>query len=99
MADINEISRPAPLDPAVARPRTLPVQRHTAICEAGKHPVLSATRRSTMARVESVRLRGNRNDAEWQRAVCDREAMVEALAARDGAAPRVGRMPVRRAHG
>jgi DNA-binding GntR family transcriptional regulator len=66
----------------------LNAQIHAAINAAAGNPVLAATYRSINARVQSLRFRTNQDDAKWQRAVGEHERMIDALAARDGAALR-----------
>ena len=61
---------------------------HAAINQAAGNPVLAMTYRRLNARVQSLRFRTNQDGAKWQRAVLEHERMVEALAARDGAALR-----------
>lgn len=57
---------------------------HAAINAAARNPVLSDTYRRINARVTALRFRTNQDQAKWQRAVAEHEAMLEALAARDG---------------
>lgn len=59
---------------------------HGAINAAAKNPVLAATYSRINARVQSLRFRTNQNEAKWKLAVSEHERMIEALAARDGAA-------------
>jgi len=61
---------------------------HAAINAAARNPVLSQTYRAINARVQSLRFRTNQHGAKWQRAVHEHDRMVQALAARDGAALR-----------
>jgi DNA-binding GntR family transcriptional regulator len=61
---------------------------HAAINQAAANPVLAQTYGRLNARVQSLRFRTNQDAAKWQRAVQEHERMVEALAARDGAALR-----------
>ena len=61
---------------------------HAAINDAAKNPVLTTTYKGINARVQSLRFRTNQNEAKWKRAVQEHETMVQALAARDGAAMR-----------
>ena len=61
---------------------------HTAINEAARNPVLTATYRSINARVQSLRFRTNQNEAKWKLAVAEHEQMIEALAAHDADAMR-----------
>lgn len=58
---------------------------HSAINDAARNPVLTATYRSVNARVQSLRFRTNQDEAKWSRAVQQHEQMIDALAARDGA--------------
>jgi len=61
---------------------------HSAINDAAKNPVLTATYTGINARVQSLRFRTNQNEAKWKRAVQEHETMVQALGAHDGAAMR-----------
>jgi DNA-binding GntR family transcriptional regulator len=61
---------------------------HAAINDAAKNPVLTVTYNGINARVQSLRFRTNQNETKWKRAVQEHEAMVQALAAHDGAAMR-----------
>lgn len=57
---------------------------HAAINAAARNPVLADTYRRINARVTALRFRTNQDQAKWQRAVAEHEAMLQALAARDG---------------
>lgn len=59
---------------------------HAGINEAAANPVLTATYARINARVQSLRFRTNQNEAKWKLAVQEHGQMMEALAARDGAA-------------
>jgi DNA-binding GntR family transcriptional regulator len=61
---------------------------HHAINAAAKNPVLEAVYNQVNARLQALRFRSNQDGAKWKRAVKEHEKMVEALAARDGAAMR-----------
>ncbi len=61
---------------------------HSAINDAAKNPVLTATYRSINARVQSLRFRTNQNEKKWKLAMKEHEAMMAALDARDGDALR-----------
>ena len=61
---------------------------HRAINAAAKNPVLSATYERTNARLQALRFRSNQDEEKWKSAVREHEQMIEALAARDGAAMR-----------
>ena len=61
---------------------------HSAINAAAKNPVLTATYNQVNARLQALRFRSNQDGEKWKRAVSDHETMIEALAARDGAALR-----------
>jgi DNA-binding GntR family transcriptional regulator len=50
--------------------------------------VLEQTYRTLNARLHALRFRSNLNPAKWDLAVAEHRAMIEALAARDGAALR-----------
>ncbi len=63
----------------------LNAQIHTLINAAARNPVLTQTWRNVNARLQALRFRSNFDEAKWQRAVHEHEAMVELLAARDGA--------------
>ena len=59
---------------------------HVGINEAAANPVLTDTYRRINARVQSLRFRTNQDESKWVRAVQEHSQMMEALAARDGAA-------------
>lgn len=61
---------------------------HSAINAAAKNPVLSAVYKQVNARLQALRFRSNQDGEKWKRAVKEHEKMVQALAARDGAAMR-----------
>jgi len=61
---------------------------HAGINDAAHNPVLTRTYRAVNARVQSLRFRTNQNETKWKRAVKEHEQMIDALAARDGAALR-----------
>ena len=61
---------------------------HEGINAAAKNPLLTSTYDGINARVQSLRFRTNQNEAKWKRAVKEHETMLDALAARDGAAMR-----------
>lgn len=61
---------------------------HSAISAAAKNPVLEAVYKQVNARLQALRFRSNQDGEKWKRAVEEHEKMVEALAARDGAAMR-----------
>jgi DNA-binding GntR family transcriptional regulator len=61
---------------------------HTAISAAAKNPVLTTVYKQVNARLQALRFRSNQDVEKWKRAVKEHEKMVEALAARDGAAMR-----------
>jgi DNA-binding GntR family transcriptional regulator len=61
---------------------------HSAINAAAKNPVLTGTYNQVNARLQALRFRSNQNGEKWKRAVKEHEKMVDALAARDGAAMR-----------
>ena len=61
---------------------------HGAINAAAKNPVLTATYRQVNARLQALRFRSNQDDDKWKAAVKEHEQMIQALAARDGAAMR-----------
>jgi DNA-binding GntR family transcriptional regulator len=56
---------------------------HNAINRAARNPVLSQTYLSVNARLQALRFRSNFDDAKWQRAVQEHEAMIDKLVARD----------------
>ncbi|NRF70413.1 GntR family transcriptional regulator [Aquincola sp. S2] len=66
----------------------LNAQIHAGINDAAKNPVFGNTYRAVNARVQSLRFRTNQDETDWKRAVGEHEQMIEALAARDGAALR-----------
>lgn len=61
---------------------------HNAINAAAKNPVLTTTYNQVNARLQALRFRSNQDGEKWKNAVREHEAMVQALAARDGAAMR-----------
>lgn len=61
---------------------------HSAINDAAKNPVLTATYRQVNARLQALRFRSNQDEDKWKRAVGEHEKMVAALAARDPVAMR-----------
>jgi len=61
---------------------------HGAINEAAGNPVLAQSYRAINARVQSLRFRTNQDEAKWARALGEHQQMIDALAARDGAALR-----------
>jgi DNA-binding GntR family transcriptional regulator len=61
---------------------------HTAISAAAKNPVLTTVYKQVNARLQALRFRSNQDGEKWKRALKEHEKMVEALAARDGAAMR-----------
>jgi len=58
---------------------------HEAILEAARNPVLKATYLSLAGRIRRARYQANMSPARWQQAVDEHEAILRALAARDGA--------------
>jgi DNA-binding GntR family transcriptional regulator len=66
----------------------LNAQIHRAINAAAKNPVLSVTYAQVNARLQALRFRSNQDGDKWKRAVEEHGRMVDALAARDGAAMR-----------
>jgi DNA-binding GntR family transcriptional regulator len=56
---------------------------HNAINRSARNPVLSQTYLSVNARLQALRFRSNFDDAKWQRAVQEHEAMIDRLVARD----------------
>lgn len=66
----------------------LNAQIHAALNAAARNPVLTQHYAAINARVQALRFRTNQDSAKWQRAVHEHERMVQALAARDGAALR-----------
>jgi DNA-binding GntR family transcriptional regulator len=63
-------------------------QIHAAINAAAKNPVLASMYRQINARLQALRYRSNLDEAKWKRAAQEHEQMIDALAARDGAAMR-----------
>lgn len=61
---------------------------HDAISAAAKNPVLATVYNQVNARLQALRFRSNQDGEKWKRAVKEHEKMIEALAARDGAAMR-----------
>ena len=61
---------------------------HHAINAAAKNPVLTTVYNQVNARLQALRFRSNQDGEKWKRAVKEHEKMIEALAARDGAAMR-----------
>lgn len=61
---------------------------HDAINAMAGNPVLTQTYRTLNARLHALRFRSNFNRAKWDQAVAEHRSMIEALAARDGAALR-----------
>jgi DNA-binding GntR family transcriptional regulator len=61
---------------------------HRAINAAARNPVLAQTYDQVNARLQALRFRSNQDGDKWQRAVKEHEKMIDALAARDGAALR-----------
>jgi DNA-binding GntR family transcriptional regulator len=61
---------------------------HRAISTAAKNPVLATVYNQVNARLQALRFRSNQDGEKWKRAVKEHEKMIEALAARDGAAMR-----------
>jgi DNA-binding GntR family transcriptional regulator len=61
---------------------------HSAINAAAKNPVLTGTYQQVNARLQALRFRSNQDGEKWSRAMKEHEKMVDALAARDGAAMR-----------
>ncbi len=59
---------------------------HAAINAAARNPVLTQHYAAINARVQALRFRTNQDGAKWLRAVQEHDAMVQALAARDGPA-------------
>jgi DNA-binding GntR family transcriptional regulator len=60
----------------------------SAINAAAKIPVLTGTYQQVNARLHALRFRSNQNGEKWRKAMKEHEQMVDALAARDGAAMR-----------
>jgi DNA-binding GntR family transcriptional regulator len=61
---------------------------HNAINDAAKNPVLSTVYTQVNARLQALRFRSNQDGDKWKRAMKEHDKMIEALAARDGAAMR-----------
>jgi DNA-binding GntR family transcriptional regulator len=61
---------------------------HNAINAAAKNPVLATVYNQVNARLQALRFRSNQDGEKWKRAMKEHEKMIEALAARDGAAMR-----------
>ena len=61
---------------------------HNAINAAAKNPVLGSVYNQVNARLQALRFRSNQDGEKWKRAMKEHEKMIEALAARDGAAMR-----------
>ncbi len=61
---------------------------HSAINQAARNPLLTATYRRINARVQALRFRTNQNEAKWVRAMQEHELMVQALVAHDAPAMR-----------
>lgn len=61
---------------------------HRAINAAAKNPVLTTVYNQVNARLQALRFRSNQDGEKWKRAVKEHEKMIDALAARDGAAMR-----------
>lgn len=61
---------------------------HRAINAAAGNAVLTSTYNQVNARLQALRFRSNQDEGKWKQAVMEHEQMVEALAARDGAAMR-----------
>ncbi|WP_298928631.1 GntR family transcriptional regulator [uncultured Ramlibacter sp.] len=66
----------------------LNAQIHNAINAAAKNPVLTSTYNQVNARLQALRFRSNQDGDKWKRAMKEHDSMIEALAARDGAAMR-----------
>jgi DNA-binding GntR family transcriptional regulator len=58
---------------------------HARIAACARNPLLSDTHARLNARLQALRFRSNLNRDKWDAAVAEHGAMVEALAARDGA--------------
>ena len=58
---------------------------HQAINRCARNPVLSETYESVNTRIQNLRFRSNFNHEKWDAAVCEHQAMLDALQARDGA--------------
>ena len=63
----------------------LNAQIHRAINRAARNPVLSEIYDRLNARLQALRFRSNFDTEKWDAAVREHDAMIEALAARDGA--------------
>jgi DNA-binding GntR family transcriptional regulator len=63
----------------------LNAQIHRAINRAARNPVLSEVYDRLNARLQALRFSSNFDSEKWNAAVRDHDAMIEALAARDGA--------------
>ena len=63
----------------------LNAQIHRAINRAARNPVLTETYDRLNARLQAFRFRSNFDEDKWEAAVREHEAMVDALARRDGA--------------
>jgi DNA-binding GntR family transcriptional regulator len=61
---------------------------HHAINAAAKNPVLTTVYNQVNARLQAARFRSNQDGEKWKNAVKEHEKMIDALAARDGAAMR-----------
>ncbi len=61
---------------------------HSAINQAARNPLLTATYMRINARVQALRFRTNQNEAKWIRAMQEHELMVQALVAHDAPAMR-----------
>jgi DNA-binding GntR family transcriptional regulator len=61
---------------------------HNAITAAARNPVLAQVYNQVNARLQALRFRSNQDGDKWKRALKEHEKMIEALAARDGAAMR-----------
>ena len=66
----------------------LNAQIHAAINAAAHNPVLARAYAMANARLQALRFRSNQDEKKWQRAMKEHTRMVQALAARDGAALR-----------
>lgn len=64
----------------------LNAQIHSAINSAAKNDVLTVTYTQINARLQALRFRSNQDEAKWKHAVQEHSGMVDALAARNGAA-------------
>ncbi len=58
---------------------------HNLINLAARNPALTQTYRTINARIQALRFRSNFNREKWEAAVEEHEAMIDALAKRDGA--------------